>query len=334
MKKSVAICTYNGEKYFVRQIESILNQTVKIDEIIICDDVSTDKTHEILAKYQSKFPDLIKVIFNEKNLGYIKNFEKAISLCTGEIIFLSDQDDIWLEHKVESIINIFNSKPDVCYVFSDAIAIDENGNNLNYNIWTTINFNKKKQIDFRNGKQAEYLIENNFVTGATLAIRSEKKETIFPFPDNVPHDYWIAFLLSSINNYSGWFSDEPLIKYRIHKKQIVGLPKATFWESKIMFKLRVFLKSHYEYYNERIDFLTPVNLKLEKYNIKNKISFLITDFIDYYTIRNEMYISKRKKSFLLIKKLNKMKYYSKFTRSKIYAITRDFIEKVLLNRNV
>ena len=107
MKTSVALCTYNGEKYIKYQLDSILNQTVPIDEIIICDDGSTDSTISILNSYREQYPSIFKIHTNENNLRSVKNFEKAISLCSNEFIFLSDQDDIWADHKVKIHLDFF-----------------------------------------------------------------------------------------------------------------------------------------------------------------------------------------------------------------------------------
>ena len=332
MKNSVAMCTYNGEEYLVCQIESILNQTVKPDEIFICDDCSTDNTLEILKNYQNKFPELITVQINEKNIGYIKNFEKAISLCSGEIIFLSDQDDIWYEHKIETITKEFLSKPDIHYIFTDATAIDNKNNKLGYNTWAAVNFDKKKQIDFNNGNQLQLLINNYFVTGATVALKSDIRKFISPFPINVYHDYWLAIVLNSINSTAGYCLTEPLIKYRIHEKQIIGVPKVSVLNNEKNSKLKVIFKSHYEYYKERIIIFTALINRINNFNIKKEVSVLINDLLQYYSLRNEMYEKNRKKSFLLIKKLINKKHYSKFAYSRTFVITRDLIEKVLLNR--
>ena len=91
MKTSVALCTYNGEKYLREQLDSILNQTSAVDEIIVCDDRSTDNTVCILEEYQSKFPNLFFIYINEANLNSTKNFQKALNLCQNEVVFLSDQ---------------------------------------------------------------------------------------------------------------------------------------------------------------------------------------------------------------------------------------------------
>lgn len=92
---SIALCTYNGEKYIEEQLESLIHQTCQPDEIIICDDQSKDNTVNIAKSLLGSWPGAWKVIINKKNLGYKKNFQKAISLCRGDIIFLSDQDDVW-----------------------------------------------------------------------------------------------------------------------------------------------------------------------------------------------------------------------------------------------
>ena len=95
---SIAMATYNGEKYLKEQLDSIYAQTYKDIEVIVCDDCSSDKTVEILDEYKEKYG--LKYYINEKNLGFKKNFEKAISLCSGDFIALADQDDIWIENKI------------------------------------------------------------------------------------------------------------------------------------------------------------------------------------------------------------------------------------------
>ena len=100
---SVAMCTYNGEKYIQEQLESIIYQSVPPDEIVICDDCSNDATLEIVKDILNSYDGIVQLVSNKHNLGYRKNFEKAISLCHGDIIFLSDQDDVWSSNKIEII---------------------------------------------------------------------------------------------------------------------------------------------------------------------------------------------------------------------------------------
>jgi len=196
MKLSVALCTYNGEKYIEKQLNSIFNQTIPIDEINICDDGSNDKTIEIINQIQKAHPSIIKLHQNKTNLGCSKNFEKAIELCQGDYIFLSDQDDLWKKDKAEKTLAVFDQNPNAEGVFSNAELIDENDNLIpDLTIWDSVFFLEKefpKPIDFFN-----IISKNgNIVTGATLCIRKQVKDFIFSFTDPIfLHDEKITTLL-------------------------------------------------------------------------------------------------------------------------------------------
>lgn len=222
MKISVALCTYNGALFIKKQLDSILNQIdFKIDEIIICDDKSTDTTIEILNIYKQNYPKVFSIYTNETNLGSTKNFEKAISLCSGDFIFLSDQDDIWKENKVTTILAIFDKNPNAEGVFSNADIIDQNSKLVpDITIWDSVFFLEKelpKPIDFFN-----VISKNgNVVTGATLCIKNIVKDFIFPLTDEVLHDEKIANILALRE--SLFYSTENLISYRLHDRQQVGM---------------------------------------------------------------------------------------------------------------
>jgi glycosyltransferase involved in cell wall biosynthesis len=141
MKTSVAMCTYNGEKYIKIQLESILNQILPIDEIVICDDGSNDKTIAIIEQFQFEYPNKIFLYKNPVNLGSNKNFEKAITICNGDYIFLSDQDDLWKETKVEKIIQHFSENEYLEGVFSNADLINDEAVNFTQNsLWDSVFF--------------------------------------------------------------------------------------------------------------------------------------------------------------------------------------------------
>jgi len=219
-KISVALCTYNGEIYLREQLESILEQTLPPDEIIICDDGSTDATIKILEEFRRKSFTSVKVYCNKENLGVSKNFEKAISLCSGDIIFLSDQDDVWLPNKIEKICKVFETNPKCSYIFSDAYIVDKDLKSLGYTMFQSINFNKSNRKQFYEGKQLNILLGGNVVTGATLAFRSKMKNFIIPIPKIWLHDAWIAIIGSILGE--GYFIEEPLIYYRQHNYQLTG----------------------------------------------------------------------------------------------------------------
>lgn len=234
MKISVALCTYNGEKFLKNQIDSILNQTQKVDEIVVCDDGSTDKTLKIIEDYSLTFPSLFSVYKNEINLRSVKNFEKAIAVTSGDYIFLADQDDIWVENKVEKMINHFKLNPNCLGLFSDGFLIQENNKIIpRTSLWESIYFDTKQVGNFKNLNS--YLsFKRNVVTGAALCIKKEAKDFIFPFPivKGFHHDHWIAYVLSLKNELQ--FIDKKLIQYRLHQNQQVGtsLKKSYFKELK------------------------------------------------------------------------------------------------------
>lgn len=225
MKVSVALCTYNGSIFLEQQIDSILNQSIPVNEIVVCDDVSSDDTIFILEKYSQNHPNLFFIHVNEVNLRSNKNFEKAISLCTGDYIFLSDQDDIWKSNKIEETLKVFKENKNAEGVFSDGELIDDNNALLfkDTSLWDSVYFfesQMQKPIDlFR-----LLILKSNFLTGATLCIKKEVKEFCFPFKNTSTtlfHDEWFALLLSDRNTL--FYSTEKLISYRIHSQQQIGV---------------------------------------------------------------------------------------------------------------
>ncbi|MCX8533631.1 glycosyltransferase [Chryseobacterium luquanense] len=217
---SVALCTYNGEKYLSEQLDSIFLQSVYVDEIVICDDLSTDQTLEVIQSYLDKYPERIKLIVNEQNLGYVKNFEKAISKTTGDLIFLSDQDDIWLKNKVETVLNEFKNHPTKNVFSHDLEILSENGEIIKTSFWESPNFKKQ----FNNAQILEYLLfEKNVFPGMTLGITKNAKEEYFPLKKintTIIHDYEIV--LKSCNDEKFMIIPEVLSSYRIHEGQNIG----------------------------------------------------------------------------------------------------------------
>ncbi|MGQ7944786.1 glycosyltransferase family 2 protein [Flavobacterium sp. WC2509] len=227
MKTSVAMCTYNGEKYIKEQLESILNQTFSIDEIVICDDGSKDKTIEIITQIQIENPNKIFLHKNKENLGSTKNFEKAITICSGNYIFLSDQDDIWKETKVEKIIKYFLENPSTEAVFTNGDLIDETNQKINiHTLWDSVFF-LENQLEKPISLLKLISSKRNMVTGATLCIKNETKELILPFPDikKYYHDEWIAIIIASRKKLN--YITEELISYRIHSGQQIGGKSST-----------------------------------------------------------------------------------------------------------
>ena len=207
---SIAMTTYNGAKYLCPQLDSILNQTYTNLEIVICDDCSTDDTKQILTKYSTQ-DSRIKLFFNEKNLGYSKNFQKAISLCTGDYISLSDQDDIWIPEKISLCVNNIQDYDLIC---SNSLFIDENNISMNKTMKDSVGY---KYIPKNQFKIFKFLCHKNFVQGSTILAKSDFLKSI-NIPDNFFHDYCFAF--NAATKHGIKYINKCLIRYRQHKNQV------------------------------------------------------------------------------------------------------------------
>jgi glycosyltransferase involved in cell wall biosynthesis len=226
MKISVAFIVYNGSQYLRTQLDSILAQTHKVDEIIICDDASYDNTKEILEEYKNKHPNLFFIYYNTKNIGPTKNIEKAIQVCTGELILLADQDDYWEAHKVETIVKWFEQNPTMNGVFTNGSLMNSKGELDNkYALWDAMSFPYKtilSKIELNDSLKLYINTVENAVTGATLAIRNNLPFLQKPFPTikNLVHDRWLAINLAEDNSLG--ILEDNLIRYRIHSAQAIG----------------------------------------------------------------------------------------------------------------
>jgi glycosyltransferase involved in cell wall biosynthesis len=208
------------------QLDSILAQTHKVDEIIICDDASYDNTKEKLEEYKSNHPNLFFIHYNTENIGPTKNIEKAIQACTGELILLADQDDYWEPNKVDTILKWFEKNPTMNGVFTKGSLINSKGELDNkYSLWDAMSFPYKtirSKTELNNNLKLYINTVENAVTGATLAIRNNLPFLKQPFPiiKNLVHDRWLAINLAE-NNSLG-ILDDKLIHYRIHSEQAIG----------------------------------------------------------------------------------------------------------------
>lgn len=229
---SIAMATYNGERFLREQIDSLAKQTYTNLEIIICDDCSTDDTWPILEEY-ARTDSRIQIFQNKKNLGTVKNFETAISKCKGAFIALSDQDDIWLSQKIEicmqHMLQTTAAHPDIpVLVHTDLCLIDETGKTLASSMWN-------EQNTFPHlYKHPEQVAVHNFVTGCTLLMNRESLGISLPFPPEVVmHDWWIA--LNVIKKGLIVSVDIPTILYRQHGSNQIGFQKTdtTFFIQKI-----------------------------------------------------------------------------------------------------
>jgi glycosyltransferase involved in cell wall biosynthesis len=219
VKISVALCTYNGAKYLRPQLQSLAAQTLLPAELVVCDDGSSDSTISLVEEFAAAAPFAVRSFRNDHNVGSTQNFARAVSLCSGDIIALCDQDDVWHSGKLERVAAVFEN-PAVGAVFSDARLVDAEGESLGKLLWENVGFDAGAQRQFAAGPFAA-LLERNIVTGATLAFRSSYLDWLLPIPDGpLIHDAWIALLMAAVAEVK--FLPEPLIDYRQHAAQQVG----------------------------------------------------------------------------------------------------------------
>ena len=212
-KIDILMATYNGEKYLAEQLDSIINQTYHNWNLLIRDDNSTDRTLEIIQDYQKKDNRIKLLKDNKGNLGIVKNFEELLKNSESEFIMFSDQDDIWVENKLDMYLKMIEKiKNKGFMIHSDAILFDKNKSNI-----LKDTFISKKAIN----KGLENVFFNYFVQGATILISKEIKNFILPFPKEVYlHDRYIH-LISELF-FERIFVNKALIYYRQHGDNQIG----------------------------------------------------------------------------------------------------------------
>ncbi len=214
---SVAMATFNGEKFLARQIDSIFSQTLLPKEMIICDDCSTDNTIEILKEFSRNAPVDFIYYQNETRMGVTANFKKGVSLTSpGNYIALSDQDDIWLpqklERSVQTLLNI-DDKATPAMIYSDLIMIDSDENILNVSVNNELAHDKYVHC-------LSTLLFGNFVLGCTIMMNEKMKDLFADIPDDTPfnHDSWLSLIGFSFGRIA--CIPESFIQYRKHADNI------------------------------------------------------------------------------------------------------------------
>lgn len=225
---SVCIATYNGANYIVEQVDSILCQIGDSDEIVVCDDQSSDDTIAILAGYNDR---RIRIYRNEARLGHVRNFEKAMSLTKGDYIFLSDQDDIWLPDRVQTMLLSLNEDPSINLVASNFDLIDARGRVMGE--FRKLGTEKKTRL----AQICSIFLGRAPYFGCTFLLRRGLLQSCLPIPKGIEsHDIWFALVASSIGSVLNLRT--PTLLHRIHGKNMTVAKRRA---------LRVVLKSRFRF---------------------------------------------------------------------------------------
>jgi glycosyltransferase involved in cell wall biosynthesis len=225
---SVALCTHNGERFVVEQVRSILRQTVPPTQIVLSDDASTDQTVDLVRREVDDHlgePVSLVVLRNEVALGVTANFAQAVAACTGQLIALSDQDDLWIGDRVETMVDSFAADPGLTLLFSDAQLINGAGEPLRDTLFDSIRFTPGEQKEVHLGQALTTLLRRNVVTGATVMFRRELLDEALPFPPAWVHDEWLAIIAAITGRVD--FLPQQLIEYRQHGGNQIGARKPT-----------------------------------------------------------------------------------------------------------
>lgn len=295
---SIALATYNGERYIEKQLLSICNQTIKPDEIVICDDCSTDNTVNIVNEFSKRYVGIHWVIIsNDKNLGFALNFKKAINSCSGDLIFLSDQDDIWENNKIEMMSNIMLSNSDIKLLFSKYKFIDSDdivicGSKYVYN--NSIIFNLlllfKKIIKI----STKEIIRTRNIPGMSMCIKKGIVKIYNKINDSdlYCHDSPLA-LIASLND-SLYLLNNTLVNYRIHNKNTMGVGNYTS-EGK---------SGRLEWAKGKLNGVTKLKKCYSYIGIDKNVIKLFNDEIEFFKKRIEYLAHKKLPNVLFLLKYN------------------------------
>ena len=207
---SIALCTFNGERFLREQLDSFSHQTRLPDEVVVSDDGSTDQTLEILETWAKEVPFPVRIHRNPQNLGYAQNFQETMKRCIGDLIFPSDQDDWWAPEKLEKMAKVLEEQPELAYAACRTVYTDEDLIPISEEIM------REKRMTCLSSASAYHMVPN--ATGCGMAIRKSMLEKVLPIPNGWPHDMWICETLPFFGE--SRFLEEELLHQRAHRESV------------------------------------------------------------------------------------------------------------------
>lgn len=320
MKMSIALATYNGSKWIKDQLDSFNCQIKLPFELVVCDDCSTDNTVKIIEEYKkiAKFP--IRIFVNGKNIGYTRNFERALSICNGDLICLSDQDDVWNENKLMVILSVYKDNPNFDVFVNNADYVDESLNLSGLSI-----VGKAKALGAS---------ERANTAGACTTITKRFRDAVLPFPNsNCPaHDTYIHRWGELVN--SRYVLSDSLQKYRIHNANNSNTELSNFKleSSFAIYKKYKYVNSKLHYKKRSLEYLEMKCIFCEREKLftslpmvlsNDQINLKIKNIIDACKNRSVLYDLKWLKRIVLITKMILKGQYQYFNGFK--SIIKDIL---------
>jgi glycosyltransferase involved in cell wall biosynthesis len=212
----VVLCTYNGSAYLRAQLASLAAQTSSIDELVVQDDASSDDTVAQLEAHATQVATQVVIHRRQQNVGPAQNFSEGLGLAQSDLVLLCDQDDVWQPSKVERVVALLESAPDVDVLQHDAGLIGPNGEAIEGSLY--------RRLGVRSGDGSALflrLLRRNLAPGCTLAVRRDFLQRALPIPSGFMHDEWLALFAAAFNRFLQ--VDERLMSYRLHADNTLGL---------------------------------------------------------------------------------------------------------------
>lgn len=228
LRLSIVMCTYNGSAFLQPQLDSLLAQTRRPDEILIGDDGSVDTTPGLLHDFAERARAAgieVSLRLNRHNRGYVENFSEGLRSAKGDVLFLCDQDDVWLPGKLEQMAVHFEHDPGLLLLHSDARLVDGHGDPLGCSLFTALAMTAEEKQAIHAGNGFDVVLRRSFVTGATAAVRRELVDLALPVGEGWIHDEWLAAVAAAVGRID--FVDETLIDYRQHDANQIGARRRT-----------------------------------------------------------------------------------------------------------
>jgi glycosyltransferase involved in cell wall biosynthesis len=286
MKLSIALATCNGEHFLREQLDSYLAQSRPPDEVVVCDDRSDDQTLEILSEFRTRAPFLVRIYQNNPRLGITKNFERVIGLCDGDVIFLSDQDDIWVPEKLSRHEAVYRADPDVGLVFSNGQVVDHACVSLGYTLYDSFGVRPSRRRAMNAGHTLEQQVKFPRVTGCTASFRADHRDVLVPLSERWVHDDWIALLMSALARVRAL--PECLLQYRRHETQAIGAPDP----AKADRRLRPsWLPKRFDHIDRQIEQLTALLDRLSRFEprlLRRDYREVVQSKLDYLRRRRSL----------------------------------------------
>lgn len=226
---SIVMCTFNGATHLQAQLDSLLAQARRPDEIVIGDDASTDASMEILRAFEPlarQHGIEVHLLCHPTNLGFVANFSATLQRASGEVLFLCDQDDVWHADKLATMAARFSADPDLLLLHSDARLVDAQGVSLGCSLFESLQLTDDEKHAIHRGDAFDVVMRRSFVTGATTAMRRELVQLGLPVARDWIHDEWLAAVAAASGRLD--FIDAPLIDYRQHGANQIGARRRTW----------------------------------------------------------------------------------------------------------